>query len=66
MGASPRHHDDVCPSCGGHVVLVTDGLVGRLMCPTWFVIGRSETYWRMDPVPFRACTACEFCEEVRR
>jgi hypothetical protein len=53
-----------CPECGGVVVLVTDGLVGRLMAPPFFIRGRSELTYEMHPAPFAACTACEFCLEI--
>ena len=53
-----------CPECGGAVVLVTDGLVGKLIAPAFLVRGKERPRWRMVPAPFGACMSCEFCIEV--
>lgn len=55
-----------CPECGGVLNIILDGLVGRLMAPSFFTLGKSRVETVMAPAPFVACSACEFCEEVGR
>ncbi len=57
--------DPPCPECGGVLQVVTDGLIGRVTAPGFFIVGRDTLTVRLDPAPFIACTACEFCIEVR-
>ena len=53
-----------CPRCGGTLTLVLDGLVGSLICPPFFIEGKSKLEYRMDRKPFVACSGCEFCQEI--
>ena len=54
----------VCPSCGGRLQFIPDGLIGRPTVPGYFVIGRSTITTVWSRLPFLACTACEFCKEI--
>jgi hypothetical protein len=55
-----------CPECGGLLALVTDGAIGRLVAPPFFIVGTSRLVEVRVPAPFVACTACEFCLEIVR
>jgi hypothetical protein len=49
-----------CPSCGGALQLVRDGMVGFTMAPAFHVIGAPlRIAWQLRR--FWACSACEFC-----
>ena len=52
-----------CPSCGGALQRITDGMVGRLMAPAFFTLGQQQLRHAWVLRPFWACTACEFCTE---
>lgn len=54
-----------CPVCGGVLETIPDALVGILMLPAVFILGKSSTYTQLQPRPVVACTACEFMEMVR-
>jgi hypothetical protein len=50
----------VCPSCGGALQLVRDGMVGVTMAPAFYTYGQQLRYaWQLRR--FWAGTACEFC-----
>lgn len=55
----------VCPRCGGALELVTDGAVERVYASAFHVIG-AELPRRVEPLPFLACSACEYCALVPR
>jgi hypothetical protein len=52
----------VCPSCGGVLESLPGTLVGILMIPAQFILGRSTTYTTLQPRTVVACTACEYAE----
>jgi hypothetical protein len=57
-----------CPSCGGVLQLVRDGMVGVTMARAFHTHGQQlRRAWQLRP--FWACAACEFCtanlEEIR-
>jgi len=54
-----------CPQCKrGTLSLIEDGLVGHFYLPG-MSLRTAEPELRMEPRPFFACNACEFCLEVQ-
>jgi hypothetical protein len=53
-----------CPECGGVVQLVRDGFV-LSPCVPGYITPDVRVEHRPRLAPFGACTACEFCIEVR-
>lgn len=51
-----------CPSCGQPLQLITDGLVGREHAVNGVLFANRPIPIRMEPLPFWACSTCEFCE----
>ena len=52
-----------CPTCGGTLQYVIDGLIGIEYAPAFHTVGDALPM-RMEPRPFLACTACEYCVQV--